>query len=123
VGADMNKQQAFHAFLSRFGWKAYDETSVPDYAQLPYITYEMPDDFFDYTIASTVSLWTRSSSQAEITEKSNEIAVAIGRGIVVHYDGGVIIIHRGNPWAQRMTDTSDDMIRRIVLNITVEYVE
>ena len=35
----MDKQQAIHGFWSSFGITAYDENSVPDDAELPYITY------------------------------------------------------------------------------------
>ena len=38
----------------------------------------------------------------------------------VKIDGGRMYIARGTPFAQRMSDV-DDMVRRIVLNVTVEF--
>ena len=40
----MDKAQALHSFWSGFGLTAYDENTVPDGAQLPYITYEVEGD-------------------------------------------------------------------------------
>lgn len=118
----MNKMQTLHAFWSSFGLKAYDETSVPDNAQLPYITYEASSDEFGNKIAQTASLWYRSSSWADITEKEEQIAEFIGRGgVMVAYDDGAMWIQKAVPWAQRMDDPSDEMIRRIVLNVTIEF--
>ena len=37
-------------------------------------------------------------------------------------DEGAIWIKLGTPWAQRMSDSTDDSIRRIVLAIEVEYI-
>lgn len=120
----MDKLQAYHSFWASFGWKAYDETSVPDIAVLPYITYEVAVDYFDNELALTASLWSRSTSWVDITAKEKEIAELIGRGgLIIPYAGGGLWIKRGNPWAQRMSDSSDDMIRRIVLNISIEFID
>ena len=120
----MNKIQALHAFWSGFNLKAYDETSVPDDAQLPYITYEVSSDDFEHPVVSSASLWYRSASWAEITEKEMEIANFIGKGgRMIVYNGGAIWLQKGTPWAQRMAEPSDDMIRRIVLNIQLEYLD
>lgn len=120
----MDKMQAYHAFWAGFEWKAYDETSVPDTAGLPYITYETATDNFDNELALTASLWSRSTSWVDITAKEQEIAERISRGgLMVLYDGGGFWIKKGSPWAQRMSETSDDMIRRIALNISIEFID
>ena len=36
-------------------------------------------------------------------------------------DGGAIWIKRGEPFAQNMGDQNDDMIRRKIINLSVEY--
>lgn len=117
----MNSIQTLHSFWSGFGLKAYDESSVPDGAQLPYITYEVASDEFGYPLTISASLWYRSSSWAEITEKEQEISDFIGRGgRMLKYDKGSMWLFKGSPWAQRMDDP-DDMIRRIVLTVTIEF--
>ena len=120
----MNKMQTLHSFWSSFGLKAYDETSVPDNAQLPYITYEVSSDNFDNVLFQNASLWYRSSSWVEITKKEQEIAEFITRGgRMLKYDDGAMWIRMSSPWAQRMGEPSDDMIRRIVLSLIVEFLD
>ena len=125
----MTREQCLHAFWSSFGWKAYDETSVPDINNLPddakynRITYEVAVGEFGTPVSLTGSLWERSTSWAGVTSKAEQIYAYIGRGgRILHYDGGALWIRRGSPWAQRMGD-SDDMMRRIVLNVEVEFIE
>lgn len=120
----MNNIQTLNAFWNGFDLKAYDENSVPDGAQLPYITYETGDDSFGNLIALTASLWYRSSSWGEITAKEQEIAEFITRGgRMIKYDDGAMWIQKGSPWAQRMSEPSDDMVRRIVLSYTIEFMD
>lgn len=124
----MNKVQAYQSFWESFGLTAYDENTVPDDAMAvnngKYITYEMADGEFNSTLALTASLWYKGYSWAEITEKELAISHEISRGgKLVPCDGGAIWIKKGTPWAQRMPDTSSDSIRRIVLNVEVEFLD
>lgn len=120
----MDKIQALHSFWSGFDLKAYDETSVPDNTQLPYITYEVSSDDFGNTLAQTASLWYRDSSWASITAKEQQIANYLGRGgKMITYDDGAVWISKASPWSQRLADPSDEMIRRIVLNVQVEFLD
>ena len=119
----MTAIQALTAFWNGFTWKAYDETSVPDSAQLPYITFEGSLDNFGNEVAVTASLWDRSTSWKSVTDKEAEIADYITRGgRMIAFDGGVFWIKRQSPWAQRMSESSDENIRRIVLNLSIEFV-
>lgn len=120
----MNKMQTLNEFWNGFGLKAYDENSVPDNAVMPYITYEAVSDHFGNSVAQTASIWYRSSSWAEASEKEMQISDFIGRGgRMVAYTGGAMWIKTASPWAQRMSDQSDDMVRRILLNIEIEYID
>lgn len=120
----MDALQTLHSFWSGFGLPAYDENTVPDNAKLPYITYEASKSDFNGTIALTASLWYRSSSWSEITAKEQEISEFITRGgRMVSYNGGAFWIQKGSPWAQRMGEPEDDAIRRVVLNIYIEYLD
>lgn len=119
------KEQALQSFWSSFGLKSYDESTVPtgeNAPQFPYLTYNVVVDSIGNPVALTASLWYRSSSWKDVTEKSEEIAQNIGYGgKLVHFDGGAIWIKRGSPFAQRMADDSDDVIRRIYMNIEAEF--
>lgn len=120
----MNKMQTLDAFWNGFDLPAYDENSVPDDITLPYITYEAMDNDFGQPIALTASLWYRDSGWSAITAKEQEISDYITRGgRMLAYDGGAIWLQKQTPWAQRMQDSNDEMIRRIVLNISVEFLD
>lgn len=118
----MDKMQTLHSFWSGFGLKAYDEYTVPDGAVLPYLTYSVSVSGFDDPVMMTASLWYKSTSWAAISQKALEINDAIGvGGVTVPFDGGMLWIKRGTPFAQRVSD-EDDTIRRIYLNIEAEYI-
>lgn len=117
----MNKSQAIQKFWSSFGLPAYDQYTVPLSAQMPYITYSVSERDFGYPVALTASLWYRSQSWEEIELKSYEIAKAISSGQVYPIDGGYLWIYKGSPFAQRLADNADDTVRRIVLNISAEF--
>ena len=110
----MDKAQALYTFWSSFGLLAYDQYTVPDSANMPYITYETQTGSFDDTPKQlTASLWYRSSSWAGIEAMKEAIYTHIGRGgVQIPYTNGTIWIKRGDNFAQRMNDDTDDMIRR-----------
>lgn len=117
----MDKEQAIYNFWSGFGLMAYDETIVPDSAQMPYITYSVATGSLDEVISMTASLWYRSTSWAAITKLKNQIAEYIGvGGKVIPIEGGYMWIVRGAPFAQRMSD-EDGQVRRIYLQVQAEF--
>ena len=119
----MNALQALQSFWESFDLPAYDEKTVPDKAEQPYITYEASKDFFDEEVAQTANIYYRSTSWADITAKEQEIAEKITRGgIMIKCDEGALWLKRATPWAQRLDDEGSTAIRRIVLNYTVEFI-
>lgn len=120
----MDKFQALQSFWESFELPAYDENTVPtgDSAPaLPYITYDAVTSNFGSTVALSGSLWYYGTSWSKITTKMLEIQSEIGRGgKMIPMDDGALWIKQGNPFAQRMAD-SNDMIRRIYMNIEVEF--
>lgn len=119
----MDKEQAIHHIWSQFGLKAYDENSVPDDAQMPYITYNVSVGAIENVQLLNGSLWYRSTSWTEITQKSHEIAEYIGGNgyVVLKIDGGYVWVTQGSPFAQRMPDDGDDMVKRIYINLEAEF--
>lgn len=119
----MNKAQALQAFWASFGWDAYDENTVPIDAPLPYITYESATDSLGNMLSLNASLWTRDTGWGEIEEKSAQIAKAIAEyGFYrAPIDNGAMVIWKGSPFSRRMDEPGDDLIRRILLNIQVEF--
>ena len=118
----MDKAQAIHDFWSSFELPAYDESSVPDDARMPYITYNVATDGIDSVLPLHGSLWYRSTAWDEITEKSEEIAEALGANgyLIKKLDNGYVWMQKGKPFAQRMTD-EDEQVRRIYINVTAEF--
>ena len=119
----MNKQQALYKFWSGFDIPAYEQYSVPDNAKLPYITYSESVNSIGEVAVMNASVWDFAESWEWVIEKANEIGDTIGRGgYTINYDGGLLWIVRGTPFAQRMGDESDHRIKRVVINIMAEYI-
>lgn len=118
----MDKEEALQAFYASFGWPAYDENTVPDEAELPYITYEVSTDNIGTVVFLSASLWDQSTSWEAVDQKAKEIAAYLGNhGITLPYDGGAIWMTRGSPFTQRLAD-DDDAIRRIMFNLQAEFI-
>ena len=120
----MNKWQAIDKFWNSFSWNAYDENSLitgENSPSLPYITYSAQTSGIGQILTLTASLWDRSTSWKNVSDKADEIAEAIGTGYKIEkVDGGFLWIVRGQPFAQRMID-EDDMIRRIYIITNAEF--
>lgn len=130
----MDKSQVIQYIWSQFGLMAYDENTVPTGSfapSFPYITYNVVTDNLDHPVNLNGSIWYRSTSWADISKKADEIAEYIGSGgrtlpITINVIGGeikvgYIYICRGVPFAQRMADDSDDMVRRMYINLQAEF--
>ena len=121
----MTKAAAIYKFWSSFGLTAYEENAVPtgdDAPKFPYITYQLVTDFFGNEVLMTGSLWYRSTSWAQANAKAEEISRYIGiGGTIFKCDGGRVWIKRGTPFAQRMGDETDSLIKIIYINITAEF--
>lgn len=117
----MDKSQAIHSFWSGFGLEAYDENSVPDDATLPYISYSVSTDSIGNMITIYGSLWYRSESWEEISKKTDQISEYIDNMNPLSIDGGYAWIVKGSPFSQRMSDPSDDTIRRMYINLMAEF--
>lgn len=116
-----DKWQAIHAFWNSFGIPAYDETSVPDDAVMPYITYNAAVSEFESTVMLNASLWYNSTSWAAISQKADEIAQSInGYRLEPLKDNQYLFLSKGTPFAQRLEDTND-RIRRIFINVMGEF--
>lgn len=113
-----NTAAALYTFFSSFGWPAYAENSIPDSAELPYITYSpVQPDWRDEAILQA-RLWDRSTTYADVNAKADQIAKRIGEGLRVPARGGFIWINKGAPFAQTMSTSAD--IKVLYLNMTLQ---
>lgn len=118
----MNKVQALHEFWNSFGIPAYAAETVPQEAEMPYITYEVSTDSFDNEVLMTASIWFHSYSWEAITTVAKDVAERIVTMVppAIEVDDGRLYITKSTPFAQRISD-EDDAIRRIILSINVEF--
>lgn len=126
----MDKDIVLHNFWSQFA-PAYNENSVPDERDIvaihgsafPRITYDMVmGDSMDEN-AMSASVWDRSSSWNGVFDIFNQINDTLGNGgVILPCNGGGLWVKKASPWAQTLGDASDDSIRRIFLNISVEFI-
>lgn len=117
----MDEWKALNTFWNSFTIPAYDESTVPDDATMPYITYESGISELDYKITLNASLWYQSTSWQDISQKAKEISNSIGGGTGTGYVGGRLWITRSTPFARRMDEPNDPSVRRIVLQIEAEF--
>lgn len=118
----MNKDQALNQFWNSFGIPAFDESSVPVHTSFPYLTYQTATDSVGNTLTLSASLWYRESTWKNISDKSEAIAKYIGYSYKnIKFDDGYLVVYKGSPFAQRMGDPEDDLIKRIVLTIQAEF--
>ena len=130
----MNKQQAYNAFWSSFGVLAFEENAVPDdevinslitagvaTSKFPMITYQVLTDDLGNSIFPTASIYDRSSSWERADTLSNLISARITAMNTIKLDNGRMFITKGAPFAQHDSAEEDVAIKRIILNIGVEF--
>lgn len=117
----MDKAQAINTFWNSFLLPAYDARTVPENINLPYITYDVSTAELDEPILLSASLWYRDTSWKSITEKADEIAQYIKQMTPIKVENGRVFITKGTPFSQRMDEPDDTTVRRILLNINVEF--
>lgn len=120
----MDKWQAQDTFWNGFGIDFYDENTVPDDAVMPYGTYQAIDGSLDGTTIVSASIWYRGNNWNDISQKASEISEHIyTMPPAIKIDTGYMKIRLpdGTPFAQRMSDPEDSQVRRILLNVEIEF--
>lgn len=130
----MNKQQAYNEFWSGFGLLAWEENSMPDdkviddliragvaESKYPYIAYQVLVDDMGHPVYPTASIYDKSTSWKRIDEVANMISEHIQTMNTIKVDDGRMFITKGSPFAQHQLESEDLNIRRIILNIGVEF--
>lgn len=118
----MNKWQAVNEFWNKFGIPAYDENSIPDDIDLPYISYSVQVGSLGDTLLMTASIYDRSTSWKFVSDKADSIASYVGHFIVLPLDDGYLWLTPGAPFAQRMSDdVYNDTIKRLYIVLNGEF--
>ena len=111
--------QALDTYLNGFGLDAYTEDSVPDDAELPYITYRSVDPEWHQKATFFIRVWFRSTSNADLLEKADEITGDIGEGKRLPFEGGLLIVWPESPKVQIVVDSNDRNLRYAYINLSL----
>lgn len=130
----MNKQQAYNAFWGDFGVFAFEENSIPDDtviqslidkgvapSKYPYIAYEVIVDDLNNAVYPSASIYDNSSSWERLDLLVNTISTRIQTMKTIRLDNGRMFITKGSPFAQHMGEGEGFEIKRVVLNLGVEF--
>lgn len=117
----MTPTAAIHSFLSGFGLTAYESNSVPENAEMPYLTYDPVIDYWQNETVLQVNLWYRGTENTVPNAKAKEIGNALNGGKLMHCDDGAIWIKRRTPFCQSMSDPNDNSVKRRYINLTTEF--
>lgn len=130
----MNKQQAYNSFWNSFGVLAFEENSVPTdevfeqmiesgaiQSKFPYITYQVIVDDLGNSVYPTASIWDKNTSWERADLLANSISRFIQGMKTIKLDEGRMFITKGTPFAQHMGEDGDTAIRRVVLNLGIEF--
>lgn len=119
--ATMDKFQAQQSYWSSFGYKAYNELTVPEDAKLPYLTYQLVDGSLDGALTASGSLFMRGTSWSPICKAVDDMEKLVDRQIPIK--GGAMKVRKPIAnFAQPLNDPSDTMIRRMVLSVEIEFI-
>lgn len=118
------KAAAIQKFMGGFGIPAYAVSSVPDDAEMPYITYTLVSDAFTGAETNmTVDIWYYGDGEVAPNAKAQEVSKALGLGgKMLPCDDGAIWVKRGSPFCQVVTDSTDDKVKRRYINLSLEFI-
>lgn len=130
----MNKEQAYNSFWSGFRVLAFEENSMPDdetiqslidagvaKAKYPYIAYQVITDDLGHPVFPMASIYDRSTSWKRADDLANTISESIQKMNTIRLDNGRMFITKGSPFSQHQLESEDMNIRRVILNLGVEF--
>lgn len=130
----MDKEQAYNSFWSGFGVLAFEENSVPDdsvideliksgvaKAKYPYIAYQVITDDLGHPVYPTASIYDRSTSWQRVDTLANLVSRRIQEMNTIKLDNGRMFITKGSPFSQHQLESADLNIRRVILNMGIEF--
>lgn len=102
----------------------YPHDNVPDGASYPYLTFDPSFAFFgDGDVHYQLHLWHRTASDASINSVARDIGRLIGYGgTAVMCDSGWVWIKRGAPFVVPVATPDDDMLKRRLINVLIEFI-
>ena len=107
---------ALKTFFSGFVLPAFTTDTVPEEAQLPYLTYSLSVPEWNQKGTLYAQVWDRTKSNTGLTRVADQITAAIGEGKIISFDGGYLVIWPESPLVQIMVDGD---FRSAYINLSV----
>lgn len=95
---------ALKTFFSGFGLPAYQEGTVPDDVELPYISYSLVSPEWNQKASMYVRVWDRTTSNTWLIQKTDQITAAIGERKIIPLTAGYLVIWPETPKVQIQVD-------------------
>lgn len=96
--------KALKEFVSGFGIPAYTVETVPKDVQPPYLVYPLVEPEWNQKATFYIQGWYRTTSNAELAEKADQILREVGTGITISTRSGFLVIYPESPLVQLMTN-------------------
>lgn len=112
--------KALFGFYSQFGLPVYTTDNVPDWAEIPYITFRFADSDWEQPISHYCIIYMRTEDNELLLGKAEEIKAAIGTGLRLPCEGGCIYLHYENAEIMSETDTGDPDVRGVYINMQLQ---
>lgn len=118
----MTYEAVLNDFYSNFGLPAYPSTAVPDETPLPYIVYEVPYGGIDNPVGGTVNMYFHTYSESIPNRKADEIKKAIGSGLTLKFDDGIVCLFKGSPEQNNLSFQNEPETKLRQLNVTYSII-
>lgn len=115
-----SQTQAIHAWLKNaLQLPCYVEGDVPTTAKAPYATHRIPAGTFGGVGSIEVDIWHTKGRAAAADALCERLYKTLGYGgQMVPCEGGAVLLRRGMPFSQPVSDTKAE---RRYINVDVEY--
>ena len=108
--------KALHDFVGGFGLPAYTPQTIPKDVSVPYLVYPLIEPRWDQKATFYIQGWYRTTSNAELTAKSDAILREIGEGVTIKTISGYLVIYPETPLVQ--IDITGDY-RTFYINLSI----
>jgi hypothetical protein len=108
--------KALKEFVGSFGLPAYTTQTVPKDVSAPYLVYPLVEPEWDQKATFYIQGWYRTTSNAALVEKADQIIKEVGTGIIINTESGYLVIYPETPLVQLMTQ---DDYRSFYINLSI----
>lgn len=108
--------KALKSFVGGFSLPAYAVGSVPKDVDVPYLTYPLTEPEWNQKASFYIQGWYRTTGNAALAEKADQIIREIGTGITINTESGYLVIYPESPLVQMMVNGD---YRSFYINLSV----